>query len=73
VRYVQLVNLRTEWLLTPRSLGDVADSSISQQACATALEKFGRLDGVILNAGTLDPLGTYLSHSLKHFANYSHS
>lgn len=46
------------WLLTTRSSGDVADSSISQQACATALEKFGRLDGVILNAGTLDPLGT---------------
>ncbi|KAJ9116035.1 hypothetical protein QFC20_000704 [Naganishia adeliensis] len=45
--------------------GDVADWSISQQACATALEKFGRLDGVILNAGTLDPLGPVTKTDIK--------
>ncbi|KAJ9111660.1 hypothetical protein QFC19_001018 [Naganishia cerealis] len=37
--------------------GDVAETSTSERASATALEKFGKIDGLILNAGTLDPLG----------------
>lgn len=45
------------------SAGDVADPSISEKACETALQKFGRLDGLILNAGTLDPLGTPHAYS----------
>jgi NAD(P)-dependent dehydrogenase (short-subunit alcohol dehydrogenase family) len=42
------------------STGDVAEPSTSERACATALDKFGKINGLILNAGTLDPLGTYL-------------
>ncbi|KAI5452537.1 hypothetical protein NCC49_000699 [Naganishia albida] len=45
--------------------GDVADPSISEKACETALQKFGRLDGLILNAGTLDPLGPVTRTSLN--------
>ncbi|KAJ9118152.1 hypothetical protein QFC22_004055 [Naganishia vaughanmartiniae] len=43
----------------------VTDPSTSERACATALEKFGKLDGLILNAGTLDPLGPVLKTDIK--------
>lgn len=38
-------------------LGDVSDDSINQKAVGVAVEKFGQLDALILNAGTLHPLG----------------
>jgi hypothetical protein len=37
--------------------GDVAQDSTSEKAVKLALEKYGRIDGLILNAGTIDPLG----------------
>ncbi|KAJ9126274.1 hypothetical protein QFC24_002005 [Naganishia onofrii] len=45
--------------------GDVADPSTSERACATALDKFGKINGLILNAGTLDPLGPVLKTDVK--------
>lgn len=38
-------------------LGDVSDDAINKQAVDAAVNKFGQLDALILNAGTLDPLG----------------
>lgn len=37
--------------------GDLSDSALGQQAVDLALSKFGRLDGVVINHGTLDPVG----------------
>lgn len=37
--------------------GDVADRSVSESAVEQAISKFGSLDGIILNAGVLQPLG----------------
>ncbi|KAG8762448.1 hypothetical protein FRB91_008431 [Serendipita sp. 411] len=42
-------------------LGDVTDPSTSKQAVTSAIEQFGHLDGVILNAGVLYPMGTVAS------------
>ena len=40
--------------------GDVADPLIPVKAVDTALTKWGRLDGLVLNAGTIDPLGKHV-------------
>jgi NAD(P)-dependent dehydrogenase (short-subunit alcohol dehydrogenase family) len=37
--------------------GDVADKAVSVEAVGKAVERFGGLEAVILNAGVLDPLG----------------
>lgn len=37
--------------------GDVQDREVSVQAVGQAVERFGGLDSVVLNAGVLDPLG----------------
>lgn len=36
--------------------GDVTDESTAKRACEAATGKFGRLDGVVLNAGIAEPL-----------------
>lgn len=36
--------------------GDVADKAVSAKAVGTAVERFGGLDSIVLNAGVLDPL-----------------
>ncbi|GHJ89758.1 hypothetical protein NliqN6_6160 [Naganishia liquefaciens] len=45
--------------------GDVRDQETSERACQVALQKFGRLDGLVLNAGTLDPLGPVVTTDIK--------
>ncbi|KAK4705166.1 hypothetical protein P7C70_g1036, partial [Phenoliferia sp. Uapishka_3] len=40
------------------SLGDVAKDEDNKAAVDVAMQSFGRLDSLILNAGTLSPLGT---------------
>ncbi|KAH8081805.1 short-chain dehydrogenase [Filobasidium floriforme] len=37
--------------------GDVVSDETSAHAVKVALERFGRIDGLVLNAGTIDPLG----------------
>jgi NAD(P)-dependent dehydrogenase (short-subunit alcohol dehydrogenase family) len=39
------------------SLGDLNDPEVSKRVVKDTVDKFGGLDSVILNAGTLDPLG----------------
>ncbi|PVG00536.1 short-chain dehydrogenase [Serendipita vermifera] len=39
-------------------LGDIVDPQVSQRAVESALQQYGRLDGIILNAGVLEPTGT---------------
>lgn len=36
--------------------GDVTDEQVAKRACDTATQRFGRLDGVVLNAGIAEPL-----------------
>ncbi|KAL8291727.1 hypothetical protein RQP46_001985 [Phenoliferia psychrophenolica] len=43
------------------SLGDVSKDEDNKAAVDVAMQSFSRLDGVILNAGTLSPLGTIAS------------
>ncbi|KIM25241.1 hypothetical protein M408DRAFT_222294 [Serendipita vermifera MAFF 305830] len=38
-------------------LGDIVDPKTSQEAVTAALEQFGHLDGIVLNAGVLEPTG----------------
>ncbi|CAK7895903.1 benzil reductase ((S)-benzoin forming) Irc24p [[Candida] anglica] len=38
-------------------VGDVSDESTSQRAVLGAVEKWGRVDSIIANAGVLDPVG----------------
>jgi NAD(P)-dependent dehydrogenase (short-subunit alcohol dehydrogenase family) len=47
--------------------GDVGSDETSAHAVKVALERFGRIDGLVLNAGTIDPLGQYLETLLDPF------
>jgi NAD(P)-dependent dehydrogenase (short-subunit alcohol dehydrogenase family) len=47
--------------------GDVGSDETSAHAVKVALERFGRIDGLVLNAGTIDPLGQYLETLLELF------
>ena len=47
--------------------GDVGNDETSAHAVKVALERFGRIDGLVLNAGTIDPLGQYLETLLDPF------
>ena len=37
-------------------VGNLGDSSLAQKAVKSALEAFGKLDGLILNHGMMDPV-----------------
>ncbi|GAA5887552.1 hypothetical protein JCM16303_004241 [Sporobolomyces ruberrimus] len=45
------------------SKGDVSNDEDNKQAVEMCIQSFGRLDALILNAGTLHPLGTHRSFS----------
>jgi NAD(P)-dependent dehydrogenase (short-subunit alcohol dehydrogenase family) len=47
--------------------GDVGSDETSAHAVKVALERFGRIDGLVLNAGTIDPLGQCLETLLELF------
>ena len=36
--------------------GDMADFKLTQRAVEIAIERWGRIDGVVVNHGTLDPV-----------------
>lgn len=42
-------------------LGDIVDEKTSREAVTAGLEQFGHLDGIVLNAGVLEPTGTIAS------------
>ena len=44
--------------------GDVTDDIAVDKVISTALEKWGKIDSLVLNAGTLDPLVS-LTYSLQ--------
>jgi NAD(P)-dependent dehydrogenase (short-subunit alcohol dehydrogenase family) len=46
------------------SIGSSSSSEVTSNAVATTIQKYGRLDGIVLNAGTLHPLGRIASASL---------
>lgn len=45
--------------------GDVSDRSVNQRAIETAIDRRGKLDGVILNAGILRPVGPAADTSVE--------
>lgn len=45
--------------------GDVTDQSIVDESISAAVSKFGRLDGLVLNHGVVDPFGTIESLKLE--------
>ncbi|MDH3706213.1 MAG: SDR family oxidoreductase [Acidimicrobiia bacterium] len=49
-----------------RLVGDVTDAETSNQAVAVALERFGRLDGAVFNAGIAAP-GTIIDVAVERF------
>lgn len=46
-------------------LGDVSQDDVNARAVKTAIETWGSIDGIILNAGTLDPLVTIVNASIS--------
>jgi NAD(P)-dependent dehydrogenase (short-subunit alcohol dehydrogenase family) len=42
--------------------GDVGKVEDNARVVKEAVDKWGRLDGLVLNAGTLEPVGTSLTH-----------
>ncbi|GAA6026196.1 hypothetical protein JCM11491_004423 [Sporobolomyces phaffii] len=52
------------------SKGDVSNDDDNKQAVEMAMQSFGRLDALILNAGTLHPLGTHRSFTGDNLAAY---
>ncbi|GAA5954903.1 hypothetical protein JCM3765_007806 [Sporobolomyces pararoseus] len=49
------------------SKGDVSKDEDNKQAVEMCMQSFGRLDGLILNAGTLHPLGTHRTYNLEEY------
>lgn len=49
--------LRSQDLEPLAAVGDVRDPQLAERVVDLALEKFGRLDGLVNNAGILEPLG----------------
>ena len=42
--------------------GDVAKSEDNESVVKQAVDRWGRLDGLVLNAGTVEPFGGFLRH-----------
>ncbi|RUS19392.1 hypothetical protein BC937DRAFT_87567 [Endogone sp. FLAS-F59071] len=45
-------------------VGDVTDEGVAERAVKVALDRWGRLDGVVANAGVLEPIGSIAATSI---------
>ena len=61
-----LEELRTQHLEQVRILaGDMSDLSLPERAIEYTLKEFDRFDGLVINHGTLDPVGRIASSDVK--------